>query len=383
MTLLNTLGSAQLPIALHSGEGPLLWDKQGKMYWDFYGGHAVTLIGNSHPKLVDAITDQARLLTFCTTISELPIRQRAAEKLCEFTEMDVAWFVNSGAEANEGALKMARKHTGRQTIVAMKKGFHGRTMGALGATWKYRDAHAPVHGETRFVPFGDSAALKAALDDTVAAVILEPIQGVSGIIEPPTGYLQEVAELCQQNGSLLICDEVQSGMGRAGVPLLSKAMGVDADLITLGKGLAGGFPAAAVLMNQVIADGIKPGEHGSTFGGGPLACAAILSTLEIIESENLLQQALETEQRLRHHLNLEGVVEIRGRGAWIGVELCCPAKPIARALLEKGIFVGTTGQPNTLRLAPPASMPECGVLLLKQHLKELLRPALVQLRGAA
>ena len=225
--------------------------------------------------------------------------------------------------ANERALKMARKHTGRQTIVAMKKGFHGRTMGALGATWKYRDAHAPVHGETRFVPFGDSAALKAALDDTVAAVILEPIQGVSGIIEPPTGYLQEVAELCQQNGSLLICDEVQSGMGRAGVPLLSKAMGVDADLITLGKGLAGGFPAAAVLMNQVIADGIKPGEHGSTFGGGPLACAAILSTLEIIESENLLQQALETEQRLRHHLNLEGL--LRFVAGEPGLVLSCAA----------------------------------------------------------
>ena len=181
MTHLNTLGKSQIPIQLHSGEGPLLWDKSGKMYWDFYGGHAVTLIGNSHPKLSNAIAEQAKILSFCTTIAELPIREKAASELCSFTEMDVAWFVNSGAEANEGALKMARKHTGRETIVAMKKGFHGRTMGALGATWKYRDAHLPKHGSTRFVPFGDIEALQSAMDDTVAAVILEPIQGVSGL----------------------------------------------------------------------------------------------------------------------------------------------------------------------------------------------------------
>ena len=372
MSLLNTLGSSQLPITLQSGDGPLLWDDQGNEYWDFYGGHAVTLIGNSHPKLTEAISKQAQQLSFCTTISDLGIRQVAARELCEFTGTDVAWFVNSGAEANEGALKMARKHTGRPVIVAMVKGFHGRTMGALGATWKYRETHYPIHGDTRFVPFGDAAALTEAMDDTVAAVIVEPIQGVSGIIEPPEGYLQEVAEICKSNGSLLICDEVQSGMGRSGVPLLSKAMGVKADLITLGKGLAGGFPASAVLMSQEIADGIKPGEHGSTFGGAPLACAAILSTLEIIQSENLMQKALQFESTLRRHLNIEGVVEIRGKGAWIGVELSCPAKPIAQELLEKGIFVGTTGQPNTLRLAPPACMPEEGIIALKENLELLL-----------
>ena len=256
-------------------------------------------------------------------------------------------------------------------------------MGALGATWKHREVHLPACGDTRFVPFGDLAALKQSLDDTVAAVILEPIQGVSGIIEPPAGYLQAVAEVCQQNGTLLICDEVQSGMGRAGVPLLSKAMGIEADLITLGKGLAGGFPAAAVLIRQAIADTIQPGEHGSTFGGAPMACAAILSVLNIIKEEGLMQTAVNLEQQVRESLTIHGVIEIRGRGAWLGVELNRPAKPIAKALLARGVFVGTTGQPNTLRLAPPACMPKCGVLALRDHLTDILQTLASQERGAA
>ena len=252
MHILNTLGPSQIPVQFHSGEGSVLWSTEGKMFWDFYGGHAVTLIGNSHPKWADAIAKQAHLLGFCTTISPISARARAAERVCRFTGMDTAWFVNSGAEANEGALKMARKFTGKTKIIAMEHGFHGRTMGALGVTWKYREQHQPVHGDSAFVPFGDLEALRKVIDNDTAAVIVEPIQGVAGLLEPPKDYLKSLSALCKELGILLICDEVQSGMGRTGDPLLSVAMGADPDIVTLGKGLGSGFPVSAVMMKKEI-----------------------------------------------------------------------------------------------------------------------------------
>ncbi len=382
MHILNTLGPSQHPIQFHSGEGSVLWSIEGKMYWDFYGGHAVTLIGNSHPKWAAAIAQQAQLLGFCTTISPISIRARAAERICRFTNMDLAWFVNSGAEANEGALKMARKFTGKTKIIAMEHGFHGRTMGALGVTWKYREQHQPIHGDCSFVPFGDLEALKHTIDDNTAAVIVEPIQGIAGLIEPPAGYLAELSALCKAHKILLICDEVQSGMGRTGDPLLSTAMGADPDIVTLGKGLGSGFPVSAVLIKKEIADTIKPGEHGSTFGGAPLACAAIEATLDIIEEESLMRCAAELETLIRKHLDIPGVVAIRGKGAWLGVELNQPAKPVIKALLEKGVFVGGSGHPRTIRVSPPAKMPECGVLKLKESLQEILSHTQIQ-SGAA
>ena len=223
--LLDTTGAGTWPITIQSGEGALVWDTRGTTYWDFYGGHAVTLIGHGHPDWIDALTRQARLLSFCTTIAPVPVRDRAAEALCAFTESDVAWFVNSGSEANEGALKMARKATGRSRIIAMEGGFHGRTMGSVGVSWKYRDQHAPAHGDTTFVPFGDLNALEVALGDDVAAVIVEPIQGLAGVVVPPAGTLLAMEAACRRHGALLICDEIQSGIGRTGVPLVSRAQG--------------------------------------------------------------------------------------------------------------------------------------------------------------
>ena len=372
MHILNTLGSAQLSIQFDSGEGSILRDKHGNEYWDFYGGHAVTLIGNSHPKWADAISKQAQSLGFCTTISPLSIRARVAERICAFTNMDVAWFVNSGAEANEGALKIARKFTGKTKIIAMEHGFHGRTMGALGVTWKYREQHHPIHGDCDFIPFGDIETLKQTLDKNTAAVIVEPIQGIAGIIEPPVQYLKELSELCSKHGVLLICDEVQSGMGRTGNPLLSTTMGATPDIVTLGKGLGSGFPVSAVLLKKHIADTIKPGEHGSTFGGAPMACAAIEATLNIIEEEDLMARSIELEHNIRKHLEIPGVVAIRGKGAWLGIELNQPAKPIIKRLLEDGVFVGGSGHPNTLRISPPAKMPQIGVLQLKKSLQKAL-----------
>lgn len=370
---LDTVGGAKLPITLHSAEGALLVDAGGRTFWDFYGGHAVTLIGQAHPVWVEAITQQARTLSFFTTLGDVPIRTRAANALCELTGMDRAWFVNSGAEANEAALKVARKATGRPVMIAMEGGFHGRSMGALGVTWGYRDQHQPPHGEVRFVPFGDLDALKAALDEQVAGVITEPILGMGGVVVPPKGWLAGVAEACKQNGSVLICDEVQSGMGRTGTPLACHLEGVRPDIVTVGKGLGGGFPVAAVLLTEALAQTVKPGEHGTTFGGAPMACAAVEATLQILRDEGLLERAQRLGELMRQHFEVPGVVELRGAGAWLGIVLDRPAKPIAAELLKRGFLVGTSTDPNTLRLAPPAVTPEYAVVGLGEALADALR----------
>lgn len=354
---LDTIGAARLPVTFASAEGALLFDVDGRTYWDFYGGHAVTLIGQGHPRWVEALARQARTLSFFTTVGDLAVRQRAAEALCRFTGSDACWFVNSGAEANEAALKIARKATGRPVVVAMVHGFHGRSMGALGVTWGYRDQHAPAHGEVRFVPFGDLEALDAALDDTVAAVITEPIQGMAGVVVPPDGWLAGVHARCRANGSLLVCDEIQSGLGRTGAPLASTAMGVRPDLVTVGKGLGGGFPVAALLLTEALRATVKPGEHGTTFGGAPLACAAVEATLTIVEEEDLLAKARALGERMKEELRVPGVREVRGAGAWAGVVLDRPAKPVAARLLELGFLVGTSSDPHVVRLAPPAVLP--------------------------
>ncbi len=371
-SLLDTVGPAQWPVTFIRAHGARFTDDKGRGYWDFYGGHAVTLIGQGHPHWVGVLASQAGTLSFMTTMASIPVRDRAAEALCAFTEMDVAWFVNSGAEANEGALKMARKATGRSVIVAMENGFHGRTMGALGVTWKYREQHAPAHGNTRFVPFGDLEALEAILDADVAAVITEPVQGIAGIVEPPEGWLAAVKERCEANGSLLICDEVQSGVGRTGAPLAATAQGVKADIVTLGKGLGGGFPVSAVLMSRGVSETIGAGEHGTTFGGAPLACAAVEATLAVIAAEDLLSKANILGDRMFAELRMPGVLEVRGRGVWIALVLDRPAKPVANALLEAGFLVGTSTDPTVLRLSPPAVLPEHAISALAETLRTTL-----------
>ncbi|MEZ4320510.1 MAG: aminotransferase class III-fold pyridoxal phosphate-dependent enzyme [Myxococcota bacterium] len=376
--ILDNVGAAALPITPCSAEGALMWDTNGKTYWDFYGGHAVTLLGQGHPRWVDAIADQARKLSFFTTLAPVPVRDRAAKALCAFTGLDSVFFVNCGAEANEAALKIARKATGRPVIIAFEHGFHGRTMGALGATWKYRDQHAPAHGPTRFVPYGDLEALERAMDDDVAGIIVEPVQGIAGVVVPPEGFLAGVRRLCDRNGSVLIADEIQCGIGRMGVPLVSTAQGVLPDLVTVGKGLGGGFPVAAVLLTQAMADTVKPGEHGTTFGGGPLACAAVESTLAIIADEALLERSHALYEAMRTALMVPGVLEVRGGGAWAGVVLDRPAKSIHAALLDAGFMVGTAGDPHVLRLAPPAVTPISAVYELAEALRTALGGAMVQ-----
>ena len=360
MPALTTLSaSALLPVAIERGEGARLFDTQGVGYWDFYGGHAVALLGQGHPTWVTALSEQAARLSFVSTLAPVPVRDAAIDALCRFTRMHSAFLVNSGAEANEAALKVARKATGRSRVIAMEAGFHGRTMACLGVTHggSYRSHHQPVHGSSSFVPFGDPAALEAALDDDVAAVLVEPIQGIAGVIEAPPGYLRACRELCDRWGSALVLDEVQTGIGRTGEAMAwHREPDCRPDLCTVGKSLGSGFPVAALLLNEAMASSVAPGEHGSTFGGNPLASAAINAVLQAIEEEGLLQRARDIAEAVRQGAG-PGVLEVRGQGCLLGLVLDRPARPVAGALLEQGFLTGSSADPNCLRLCPPATLP--------------------------
>ena len=323
----------------------------------------MALLGQGHPRWVEALTTQAQTLSFVTTVAPTPIRDQAVDVLCRFTGMDQAFLVNSGAEANEAALKVARKATGRPVVVAMESGFHGRTMACLGVTHAghYRSDHAPTHGQVRFAPYGDLAALEAQMGPDVAAVLIEPIQGIAGVIPAPAGFLAGARRLCDAHGAKLIFDEIQTGIGRTGSPLAWQADPLaKPDLVTVGKSLGAGFPVAALLLTNAMAQTTQPGEHGSTFGGGPMACAAVHATISTIVDEGLLQRALAIEADLRGRA-LPGVVDIRGAGCLLGLVLDRPARPVVGALLKHGILAGTANDPHCLRLCPPAVMPTHGI----------------------
>lgn len=364
MSGLQTVSDAGLlPVSLVRGQGARIWDAEGRAYWDFYGGHAVALLGQAHPAWVAAITTQAQTLSFVTTVAPTPVRDRAIEGLCAFTWMDRAFLVNSGSEANEAALKVARKATGRSVIIAMESGFHGRTMACLGITHSghYRTQHAPVHGEVRFVRFGDIEALASAMGPDVAGVIIEPIQGIAGVIPAPEGFLAGARALCTEHGACLIVDEIQTGIGRTGSPLAwHREPAAAPDLVTVGKSLGAGFPVAALLLTEAMAQTTQPGEHGSTFGSGPMACAAVQATLDAIQSERLLQSAQAIAADIRSR-SLTGVRSVRGEGCLLGLALDRPARPVVRALLSHGILAGSANDPSCLRLCPPAIMPTEGI----------------------
>lgn len=381
--LLQTLSpSSLLPFEIVSGSGSQLVADDGRTFWDFYGGHAVALLGQGHPGWVEAIARQAATLSFVTTVAPLSVRESAAARLAAFASMDRAFFVNSGAEANEAALKVARKATGRGVIVAMEHGFHGRTMACLGVTQSgsYRNDHAPVHGDVRFVPFGDLDALADALDEDVAAVLVEPVQGIAGVIEPPPGFLAGVRAACDAVGALLICDEVQTGVGRTGRPFAFQAEDCRPDLVTCGKSLGNGFPVAALLLTEAMAATTRPGEHGSTFGGGPMACAAVLAVLDAIESEDLLTRGQAIAAWVKSLAPggtraIPGVVAVRGGGCLLGLVLDRPAGPVAAALREAGILTGTAHDPHCLRLCPPATLPDAALDALHAALSAALGDA--------
>jgi len=348
----------KLPISLVRGDGCRVWDADGKEYIDFYGGHCVTLLGHCPPRVVDAVRNQAAELMFYSNVVHSPIRARAASILarCAPEGLSHVFFCNSGSEANETALKLARKTTGKPGLIAMEDGFHGRTLGSLAATWnpQYREPYVAVLPETTFVPFGDSDAVATVLSsrDDIAAVLLEPIQSMAGITEAPPAYFQALRTLCDDHGVTLIFDEVQTGVGRTGTFSISEQFGITPDLISMAKSLGSGMPVGAVLVSDAISETVAYGDQGTTFGGGMMAMAAVTATLETLFEDNLMARAPRIFDRIAPALSPH-VKEVRGRGCLIGIELDGPAAPVLTALREHGILAGGAADPNVVRLMPP------------------------------
>lgn len=349
---------AKRGVAIVKGSGARVWDAGGRQYIDCSSGHGVATLGHAHPDLVEAISSQARLLITCPETYFNDRRAALLERLARLMPdgVDRFFLCNSGAEAVEAAIKFARLSTGRTEIVAMRRGFHGRTLGALSATWNpaYREPFEPLVPGFRHVAFGDVDAVSAAVDGRTAAVIVEIVQGEGGVRTQPTPYFKAVAELCASRGALLIVDEVQTGFGRTGRWFAFEHHALTPDLVCMGKAIAGGVPMGAVGIGPRVGR-IPTGSHGSTFGGNPLACAAALAAIEACERDGLVSRAAEIGERAR--MRLEGlparvVREVRVSCAMIGIELRVRATPLLAALLARGVLALPAGN-TVLRLLPP------------------------------
>ena len=359
-SLMNTFGPPRL--ALVRGEGAHVWDEHGREYVDLLGGIAVNALGHGHPALVAAITEQLQTLGHVSNFFTSGPQVELAEKLVELVGGPAkVFFTNSGTEANEAALKLTRR-TGRTHLVATEGAFHGRTMGALALTAKaaYREPFEPLPGHVTFVPYGDAAALEAAVTDQTAAVVLEPMQGEAGVLVPPRDYLARAREITSAKGALLWLDEIQTGMGRTGRWFAHQndevcdPLPAPADVVTVAKGLAGGFPIGACIALGAAADLLQPGNHGTTFGGNPVACAAALSVIDTIDRERLLERAEVLGHKLRDGIAADPrVAEVRGAGLLVGLDLSEPVSAgVATAALEAG-FIVNNPTPERIRLAPP------------------------------
>ena len=360
---MGTYGTPQR--VLVRGEGCYVWDADGRRYLDLLAGIAVNALGHAHPFLVSAITAQLATLGHVSNFFATPLQVALAERLLELLdapEGSAVFFCNSGAEAIEGSLKISRR-TGRTGLVAAEGGFHGRTLGALSLTHKpaYREPFQPLVGDVVHVPFGDAAALRAAITPRTAAVVLEPVQGEGGVRPAPAGYLATAREATAGAGALLVLDEVQSGIGRTGAwfahQLPDVGGGVRPDVVTLAKGLAGGIPIGAVVaFGHATSSMLAPGQHGTTFGGNPVAAAAGLATLHVIERDGLLANAAEVGRRVADGVRALGhplVRGVRGTGLLLAVELAAPVAPAAAAALLEAGFIVNPVAPDALRLAPP------------------------------
>ncbi|MBT9540711.1 acetylornithine transaminase [Thiobacillus sp.] len=362
--LMNTY--ARQPLAFVRGEGAYLWDESGKRYLDAVAGVAVNGLGHAHPKLVKAIADQAAALIHSSNLYRVLRQEELADRLCELSGMDKAFFCNSGCEANEAAIKLARlyghgKGIEVPTIIVMEKAFHGRTMATLTATGsrKIQAGFEPLLSGFARVPFNDIEAIRqvAEHNKSVVAVLLEVVQGEGGINVLPSEYLVELRKICDANGWLLMLDEVQTGIGRTGTWFGFQHSGVMPDVIALAKGLGSGMPIGACLARGAAADVFVPGSHGSTFGGNPLACAAALATLAAIEEDKLLDNVKLRGEAIRAGLRaalsgVHGVVDIRGEGMMIGVELDRPCGELVGVARDAGVLINVTAD-TVIRLVPP------------------------------
>jgi len=365
--LMNTYG--RLPVAFERGQGVWLWDTQGKRYLDALSGIAVSGVGHAHPRLVQAIAAQAGRIIHASNLYQIPEQDRLADLLCDLAAMDTAFFCNSGCEANEAAIKIARlfghyKGIEYPTVVVMEKAFHGRTIATLSATGsrKVQAGFEPLLTGFARVPYNDRDALAtvAANNKNVVAVLVEPIQGESGINVPDDGYLAHLRQVCDSQGWLLMLDEVQSGVGRTGKWFAHQHIGINPDVMTLAKGLGNGLPIGACLAAGPAATVFKPGSHGSTFGGNPLATTAAYTTLQIIADEGLLENATRIGNLIRTSLrerfaDYTAVKEIRGKGLMVGIELDRACGELVQSALDRGLLLNVTAE-TVVRLLPPLIM---------------------------
>ncbi len=367
---------AQYPLEVVSAEGVWLRGSKGERVLDLYGGHAVAALGYGHPGWTRALAEQARTCQFQTNAVTMDVRLRAAARLVRFAGLglDTVFLVSSGAEANENALKMAFRLTRRAHVAAIEHGFHGRTAAAGAVTWGaaqkwYGFPRAPF--DVSFIPRRDIAAIEQHVTDRTAAVIVEPIQGLGGAFDMGAAFLQALRHRCDQTGALLIFDEVQCGMGRTGHPFAASMYGITPDMITCAKALGNGFPCAALLMGPKVAGGVQLDLLGTTFGGGPLACAAIEAVIDAIESEHLLERVRRVAAYIRETCIVGPVTGHQGAGFLTGLRTRRPAKEIQSELLARGILAGTSSDPHVLRLLAPYILEEQHVDLLRETLKAL------------
>lgn len=365
-----------LPFVPVSGAGVYLRDDTGREILDLYAGHAVAGLGYGHPRLIRALAQQAEQLYFQSNAVNLRIRDAAADRLAAFSPdgLDRVFFVNSGAEANENALRIALRATGRTKIIAIERSFHGRSAAAAAVTWGAKDRwygfpRTPM--DVDFVPREDVAALEAAIDADTAALIIEPVQGLAGAFAFSREFMTAAREACTRAGALLILDEVQTGVGRLGEPFGADLYNVRPDLLTAAKGLGGGFPCGAVIMTQDLARELKAGDLGTTFGGGPLACAVIEAVIDTIETDNVLDNVRAMSALIRETCTHGPITAIHGTGLLLGLKTDVDAAVVRNALLERDILVGTSADSHIIRLLPPLILDEDHVARLSSTLKEL------------
>jgi predicted acetylornithine/succinylornithine family transaminase len=372
--IINTYGARK--VALTRGEGMRLWDADGKEYLDFFAGIAVCNLGHCHPEVTQAICDQARKLVHVSNLYYIEAQTLLASALSKHSFAEKWFFCNGGAEANEAAIKLARRYwhkqgTPKPAIVTAHQSFHGRTLATVTATGqpKYHDGFQPLMPGFHYVPYGDIAALEAAISPEVGAILLEPIQGEGGVRVPSAEYWQQVRKLCDDKNVLLILDEVQTGLGRTGELFAHQGYGITPDIMTLAKGLGNGVPIGAMGCTDLVASGFEPGSHACAFGGNPLSAAAAVATLRALTAPGFLEKAAESGAYLFERLaevarEFESVVEVRGKGLMVGIEFNQPVAPLVGNLIEAGIICGPAG-PNVLRFLPP-------LIVEKEHIDRMV-----------